>query len=191
MGAFVKHLKTPERSRMIFGEAEIEKALDKISREILEHHINMGKLALVGIRTGGKYLADRIRKKINDVKGIEIPVGIVDITLYRDDWTRMSQYQGVKSTDIPFSLEDIEMVLVDDVLFTGRTIRAAMDALMDYGRPKKIELAVLIDRGHREFPIKADYIGINLPTSPYESVNVYLREIAQFDRVTLDADKHP
>jgi pyrimidine operon attenuation protein/uracil phosphoribosyltransferase len=192
MDAFVKHMKNPpEKNRIIFGEAEIEKAVDKIYQEILERHLDMSNLGLVGIRTGGKYIADRIRKRIKDAKGIDIPVGIVDITLYRDDWTRMSQHPGVKSTDIPFPLEDTHVVLVDDVLFTGRTIRAALDALMDYGRPKRIELAVLIDRGHREFPIKADYIGIDLPTSPHESVNVYLKEIAQFDSVTLEADKYP
>jgi len=103
----------------------------------------------------------------------------------------MSQYPEVKSTEIPFSIDNMKVVLVDDVLFTGRTIRAAMDALMDLGRPKRIELAILIDRGHRELPIKADYTGIELLTSPHESVNVYLREIAQFDGVTLEEDKYP
>lgn len=191
-GAFLKQMKnSSEKNRTIFGEAEIEKAVDKIYKEIVKRHIDMSNLGLVGIRTGGKYITDRIRKKIKDAKGIDIPAGTVDITLYRDDWTRMSQYPGVKSTDIPFPLEDIQVVLVDDVLFTGRTIRAALDALMDFGRPKRIELAVLIDRGHREFPIKADYIGIDLPTSPHESVNVYLKEIAKHDSVTLEADKYP
>ncbi len=181
----------PKKSRMIFGEAEIDKAIDKIYHEIMERHPDLSQLGLVGIRTGGKYIADRIRKRIQDDKEMEAPIGIVDITFYRDDWTRMSQYPEVKSTNIPFPLDETQVVLVDDVLFTGRTIRGAMDALMDFGRPKRIELAVLIDRGHREFPIKADYVGINLSTSPHESVNVYLKEIAQLDWVALEEDKYP
>jgi pyrimidine operon attenuation protein/uracil phosphoribosyltransferase len=187
----MKDLNIHEKGRMIFGEADIEKAIDKIYHEIMERHPDMSNLGLVGIRTGGKYIADRLLKRMQDDKGMEIPIGIVDITFYRDDWTRMSQYPEVKSTDIPFPLDDTQVVLVDDVLFTGRTIRAAMDALMNFGRPKRIELAILIDRGHREFPIKADYVGITLSTSSHESVNVYLKEIAQFDWVALEADKYP
>jgi pyrimidine operon attenuation protein/uracil phosphoribosyltransferase len=180
-----------EKKRLIFDKDDIERAIDKISREIIESHEDMEDLVLLGIRTGGGYLAKRIGKRIEKEKRKALPIGIIDITLYRDDWTRMSQYPEVKSTDIPFSIENKEILLVDDVLFTGRTIRAALDAIMDLGRPKRVELAILIDRGHREFPIKADFVGIELPTSRHQSVNVYLMEDSPFDGVILEENKYP
>lgn len=176
--------------RKIFGEEDISRALDSMVAEILVRNQGLERTVLVGIRTGGGYLARRISERIFQSKGIHLPVGIIDITFYRDDWTRLSQYPEVKRTEILFPIESKRVLLVDDVLFTGRTIRAAMDALMELGRPEKIELAVLIDRGHREFPIRADYVGITLPTSKQESVNVHLKESAAEECVVVEADKY-
>jgi pyrimidine operon attenuation protein/uracil phosphoribosyltransferase len=148
-------------------------------------------MVLVGIRTGGVFLAGRLRKKILKERGVELPMGIIDITLYRDDWTRLSQTPEVKKTEIHFPIEDKNVLLVDDVLFTGRTIRAALDALLDLGRPRRVELAVLIDRGHRELPICADYIGKTLEISRQDSVNVELKEMAGVDQVVIEYSKYP
>jgi pyrimidine operon attenuation protein/uracil phosphoribosyltransferase len=145
----------------------------------------------LGIRTGGVYLADRLRKKILLKREVDLPTGIIDITLYRDDWTRLSQTPEVKKAEILFSVEDKDVLIVDDVFFTGRTIRAAIDALLDLGRPRRVELAVLIDRGHRELPIHADYIGKILETSKQDSVNVELKELVGIDQVVIEYDKYP
>ena len=144
--------------------------------EILEINKGVENLSLIGIQTRGVYLAKRIQAKINDIEGVEIPTGHIDITLYRDDWTKISPQPVVQATEIPFSVDEKHVVLVDDVLYTGRTIRAAMDALIDFGRPDRIELAVLVDRGFRELPIQADYTGKFVKTKRRERVNVLLEE---------------
>ena len=171
---------TPE---IILNKNDIDRMLTRITHEILEEHRGSENLALIGIQTRGVHIARRIKKKINKFEGVEIPVGILDITLYRDDWTRKSQHPVVKATDIPFPVNDKNIILVDDVLFTGRTTRAAMDAMIDFGRPDRIELAVLIDRGHRELPIMANYVGKFIDTKHSETVNVLLLEQDEVERV--------
>jgi len=170
---------------VIMDEGAMERALVRITHEILERNQGGKELALVGIRTGGVYLADRIRDKIEQVEGVRVPSGIIDITLYRDDFAIGLPRPLVGKTEIPFPLKDKKVILVDDVLFTGRTVRAAMDALIDFGRPKFIQLAVLIDRGHRELPIQADYVGKKILTIPQEEVTVTFRESEGQDRVVV------
>ena len=170
---------------VIMDEGAMERALVRITHEILERNQGGKELALVGIRTGGVYLADRIRDKIEQVERVRVPSGIIDITLYRDDFAIGLPRPLVGKTEIPFSLKDKKVILVDDVLFTGRTVRAAMDALIDFGRPKFIQLAVLIDRGHRELPIQADYVGKKILTIPQEEVTVTFRESEGQDRVVV------
>lgn len=150
----------------------VKRALTRISHEILEKNKGLLDVVLVGIRSGGVFLADALAEAIEAIEGERVSVGVVDITLYRDDTSGQIPKGQVGKTDIPFSLEGKKVVLVDDVLFTGRTIRAAMDAMMDYGRPACIQLAVLVDRGHRELPIRADFVGRNVPTSLKENVSV-------------------
>ncbi len=178
-------------NQVIQGEKDIEIALNQICDRLLDRHSLLNEMVLVGIRTGGVFLAERLRQKILQKKGINLPTGIIDITLYRDDWTRLSQTPEVKKTEIHFSIEDKNVLLVDDVLFTGRTIRAALDALLDLGRPRRVELAVLIDRGHRELPISADYIGRTLEISWQDSVNVELKELGGVDQVVIEYGKYP
>ena len=177
--------------QIVQGEKEIEIALDQICERLLSNHPKLDEMVLVGIRTGGVFLAERLKQKILLKGGVDLPTGIIDITLYRDDWTRLSQTPEVKKTEIRFSIEDKNVLLVDDVLFTGRTIRAAIDALLDFGRPRRVELAVLIDRGHRELPICADYIGKTLEISRQDSVNVELKELAGVDQVVIEHGKSP
>ncbi len=156
---------------VILDRAGINRALTRIAHEILERNKGTAGLVLVGIRTGGDHLASQLGARIAEIEGEEVPLGAVDVTMYRDDLgTRGSRPIG--KTDIPFPLENRQVVLVDDVLYTGRTIRAAMDALIDLGRPRNIQLAVLIDRGHRELPIRPDYVGRNVPTSREEQIQV-------------------
>lgn len=174
---------TPER--VVLDAAGVERALTRITHEILERNKGTEHLALIGIRSRGVDLVARLAAKIKRIEGVEVPTGIIDITLYRDDLTRGSQQVVVKGTDIGFALDDRQVVLVDDVLFTGRTVRAALDALMDFGRPRSVQLAVLIDRGHRELPIRADYVGKNLPTAVTEAVEVRLAERDARDEVAL------
>ena len=169
----------------IMDEGAMERALVRITHEILERNQGVKDLALVGIRTGGVYLADRIRDKIEQLERVRVPSGIIDITLYRDDFAIGLPRPLVGRTEIPFPLKDKKVILVDDVLFTGRTVRAAMDALIDFGRPKFIQLAVLIDRGHRELPIQADYVGKKILTAPGEEVTVTFRELEGQDRVVV------
>jgi pyrimidine operon attenuation protein/uracil phosphoribosyltransferase len=147
----------------------------------------MERLVLIGIRTGGAFLADRIQKLIQTQKGTAVSRGALDITLYRDDWTRINHKPIVGKTEVPVCLDDKTIILVDDVLYTGRTVRAALDALIDFGRPRRISLAVLVDRGGRELPISADYFGIRLDAKPGERVNVYLTEMGKNDQVIVES----
>jgi len=174
--------------KIVMDSDGIERCLTRIAYEILEKNKGMDNLVLVGIRTGGIYLAERLQKKISAIENKKIPLGILDITLYRDDIAKSSKKAPLGKTNIPFDLTDKKVILVDDVLFTGRTIRAAMDALIDFGRPKLIQLAVLIDRGHRELPIRADYVGKNLPSSLWEAVSVNLLEKTGKDEVVIEEE---
>ncbi len=171
--------------RTVLTSQEMIRTLKRITHEILERNKGSQDLALVGIRTGGVYLAQRLCQKINEIEGELIPIGELDITLYRDDLAMKRGHPILKKTEIPFDLTHRKVILVDDVLFTGRTVRAAMDALVDLGRPQQIQLAVLIDRGHREVPIRADYVGKNIPTSRGERVEVLLEEMGTEDRVVI------
>jgi len=172
--------------REILSADEIRRALVRIAHEIVEKHGGTDGLALVGIQRRGVPLADRIAASIADHERVNVPVGAVDITFYRDDLSMVAHQPVVKGTDLPFDPTDLTVVLVDDVLYTGRTVRAGMDVLMDYGRPKAIRLAVLVDRGHRELPIRADHVGKNVPTSREEVIRVHLREIDDIDEVVID-----
>ena len=168
----------------------MSRALTRIAHEILERNRGLDDLALVGIRTRGVPIARRIARALKDINGDDVPTGALDITLYRDDLMRhaVGPQPLVRRTEIPFSIDDRKILLVDDVLYTGRTIRAALDALIDFGRPQSIQLVVLVDRGHRELPIKADYVGKNLPTSLSESVQVRLQEIDGVDEVIVQQE---
>ncbi|MGV8146474.1 MAG: bifunctional pyr operon transcriptional regulator/uracil phosphoribosyltransferase PyrR [Alkaliphilus sp.] len=165
------------RKVQILDESGINRALTRISYETIEKNKGSANIVLVGIKTRGVPLAKRLAEKINQIENVKIPVGFLDITLYRDDLVKDNIDPIVHSTNLPVNIDSKVVVLVDDVLYTGRTVRAAMDALMDNGRPKAIQLAVLIDRGHRELPIKADYVGKNVPTSKTEIIKVKLEEI--------------
>ena len=165
---------------------EIRRAVVRISHEIVEKQAGTQALALVGIQRRGVPLARRLADSIAENEGIRLPVGALDITFYRDDLSLVAQQPLVKGTDLPFDLNEMTVVLVDDVLYTGRTIRAAMDALMDFGRPRAIRLAVLVDRGHRELPIRADHVGKNVPTSRDEVVKVMVDEIDGEDSVLIE-----
>ena len=165
---------SPER--LILDSDEIRRALVRIAHEILERNKGTEDLVLIGIRTGGAHLARRLQTEIRTIEKIDAPVGIVDITLYRDDLSELGPQAKIRETEIPFDITGKKVILVDDVLYTGRTIRAALDALVDFGRPQSIQLAVLADRGHRELPIKPDYVGKNIPTSQSEMIEVRLAE---------------
>jgi pyrimidine operon attenuation protein/uracil phosphoribosyltransferase len=169
----------------IMDEEAVQKALTRISHEILEKNKEVKNLAIIGIRYRGEFLAYRIAKHISEISKEEIPVGILDITLYRDDLTEIAEQPVLKETIIDFDITGKKVVLVDDVLFTGRTIRCAMDQLLDFGRPAVIQLAVLVDRGHRELPIKADYVGKNVPTSANELIEVRVKEADKIDEVVI------
>ena len=171
--------------RQIMTGDEIRRAIVRISHEIVEKQAGTQGLALVGIQRRGVPLAQRVAEAIEEHEGVRLPVGALDITFYRDDLSLVAQQPIVKGTDLPFDLNGATVVLVDDVLYTGRTIRAAMDALIDFGRPRAIRLAVLIDRGHRELPIRADHVGKNVPTSREEIVHVRVAEIDGEDEVTI------
>ena len=181
---------TPARYRektQVLDEAALDRALTRIAHEILEKNDGAKDLTFVGLRTRGITLAQRLAAKITRIDGATLPVGTLDITLYRDDLD-LRGAPVIRGTDIPFSIKNKTVILVDDVLFTGRTIRAALDALIDLGRPRMIQLATLIDRGHRELPIRPDYIGKNLPTSRKESVAVRLKEHDGEDRVVIEEE---
>jgi pyrimidine operon attenuation protein/uracil phosphoribosyltransferase len=169
----------------IMDAPKIRRVLLRMATEILERNRNLKNLVLVGIRTRGVFLARRIAKLIREMENVEIPVGVMDITLYRDDVSEADGKARVQKSEIPFAVAKKDVLLVDDVLFTGRTIRAAMDSLFDIGRPRTIQLLVFIDRGHREMPIRADYVGKSLPTSRRERVQVHLTEIDKTDEVLI------
>ena len=173
---------TGNGARQVMDARAIERALVRIAHEILERNKDTEQLAFVGIRSRGVHLAERIRRAIHEIEA----GALVDITLYRDDLDRGLQNPVVQGTDIPFAVDGRRILLVDDVLFTGRTVRAAMDALVDFGRPQSIQLAVLVDRGHRELPIRADFVGKNLPTSLGEQVRVRLAEVDGQDEVLIE-----
>lgn len=171
--------------KLILDTKGVDRVLSRLTHEILEKNKGAEEIVLVGICSGGVPLSRIIQGKIRSIEGVEVPAGYVDITLYRDDLSRAGYQPRLKRTEIPFSIDDKKVVLVDDVLFTGRTIRAAMDALIDFGRPKNIQLAVLIDRGHRELPIRADYVGRNVPTARAETVEVLVGEETEEWKVVL------
>lgn len=178
-------MKFIEKNR-IMDEAGMRRVLTRISHEIIEKNKGVADLAIIGIRRRGGPMAERLAEKIKEIEGVEIPVGILDITLYRDDLTTLAQQPMVRRTEVPFDITGKIIVLTDDVLYTGRTVRAALDALIDLGRPRCIQLAVLVDRGHRELPIKADYVGKNVPTSRKEIITVRLKEIDGKDEVVIE-----
>ena len=175
---------------IVMDADRIGRTLTRIAHEILERNKGVDSLALVGIRTRGVHLARRLARSLVDITQEDVPTGALDITLYRDDLMRhaVGPQPLVRRTEIPFSIDDRKILLVDDVLYTGRTVRAALDALIDFGRPRAIQLIVLVDRGHRELPIKADYVGKNLPTSPTESVQVRLQESDGQDEVIVQQE---
>jgi pyrimidine operon attenuation protein / uracil phosphoribosyltransferase len=168
----------------------MSRALTRIAHEILERNRGLDEIALVGIRTRGVPIAKRLARALKEINGDDVPTGALDITLYRDDLMRnpVGPQPVVRRTEIPFSIDDRKILLVDDVLYTGRTIRAALDALIDFGRPRAIQLVVMVDRGHRELPIKADFVGKNLPTSLKQSVQVRLQEIDGADEVVIEGE---
>ncbi len=176
---------TNKKKADIMDAARIKRVLDRMATEILERNRNLKNLAIIGIPTRGVSLAKRIARTIKDLEHMDIPVGVIDITRYRDDYAASSTRTSSSKSRIPFPIEKKDIILVDDVLFTGRTIRAAMDGIFDLGRPKSIQLLVLIDRGHRELPIRADYVGKVLPTSRRELVQVDLKEIDEHDDVLI------
>ncbi len=170
--------------RVLLDEADLQRTLRRIAHEIVEKHPDLDELALVGIHTRGVYLADRLADLVEQFTGTRVPTGALDISFYRDD-VRAHPQPVVRATRLDFDLDERSIVLVDDVLFTGRTIRSAIEALFGFGRPQRVQLAVLVDRGHRELPIRPDYVGKNLPTSRTERVNVQLSEVDEVDRVVL------
>ncbi len=173
---------------VVMDADRISRALTRIAHEIVERNRGVADIALVGVRSRGVPIARRLARSLTDITGDDVPTGALDITLYRDDL--MGHAAGtqpvVRKTEIPFSIDDRTIILADDVLYTGRTTRAALDALIDFGRPRAIQLIVLVDRGHRELPIKADYVGKNVPTSRRQKVHVRLQEIDQVDEVTIE-----
>lgn len=173
-----------EKTKILDKEA-VDKALGRIAHEIIERVKSVDEIAIIGIKCRGAYLGERLADRIKDIDGARPLVGSLDITLYRDDLTQASEQPVVHATEITFNIDGKKIILVDDVLFTGRTIRCALDALIDYGRPKEIQLAVLVDRGHRELPIRADYVGKNIPTSNKEVVEVRLSEADGKDEVVV------
>lgn len=177
-------MKQKVKSR-IMGDEDVDRSLARIAMQIVEHNHGVENLAIIGIHTGGVFLAKRIQLLIQERFGINLPAGSLDITLYRDDWSLAAQNPMVKKTSIDFPLQDKVVVLVDDVIFTGRTIRAALDAIMDLGRPRCIQLATLVDRGGRELPIQADYVGMDVQVGQGEHVHVLLREYDGADEVVL------
>ena len=169
----------------VLDAASIERLLTRISHEILERNKSLKGIGLVGIRARGVPLAQRLAARLGAIEGHPPPVGLLDINLYRDDLSRIADHPVLRRTEIPYEIDDAIVILVDDVLFTGRTVRAALDALMDLGRPRQIQLAVLVDRGHRELPVRADYVGKNLPTAESERVEVRLTETDGGDEVVI------
>lgn len=174
-------------AKEVIDSVTMKRALTRMTYEIIERNKGLDDIVLVGIKTRGIYLAKRIAKRMAQLEQVDVPVGELDITLYRDDIHRSEHSEPtVNGSDLPVSITDKHVVLVDDVLFTGRTTRAALDALMEIGRPKQISLAVLVDRGHRELPIRADFVGKNIPTSREEQIQVSVEEIDQHDGIAIE-----
>ena len=169
----------------IIDENGLKRTIVRLAHEIIEKNKGTERLVIVGIRTRGAYLAERIIKEIEKIEGVILPLGNLDITMYRDDFRQRLKQPVIQQTDIPFNIDEKNIVLIDDVLYTGRTTRAALDALMSFGRPAQIQLAVLVDRGHRELPIKPDYVGKNIPTSIGEEIQVKMKEVDDEDCVLL------
>lgn len=169
----------------ILNEKDMSRIITRLAHEIIEKNRGIEDLVFIGLRTRGAYLAERIQKKVQEIEDVEIPTGFLDVTLYRDDFRTRLKQPSVEVTNIPFAIDEKNIVLIDDVLYTGRTIRSALDALMDFGRPARIFLAILVDRGHRELPIKADFVGKNIPTSIGEEVRVKMKEVDDEDTVNL------
>ncbi len=184
---YVRNLMATELNEkaQILDSAGIQRAVTRIAHEVVERNNGTDGLVLVGLRSRGVDLARRIAKELKVIDGADVPVGALDVTLYRDDLDRVGSQPVVRKTEIPFSVNEKRVVLVDDVLYTGRTIRAALDSLIDLGRPRLIQLAVLVDRGHRELPIRADYVGKNVPTSRQEQIQVLLTEEDGVDKVLI------
>lgn len=178
-----------DSGRIVMEGREIQAALERLANEIITATQDPRKLALVGIHTGGVFLARRLESIISRKLSVSVPVGSLDITLYRDDWTRLHTQPVLKGTNLPFRIDDLELVLVDDVLYTGRTIRAALDAIIDYGRPKRVQVAVLVDRDHRELPICGQFVGFALETQAEEQVNVLLSEKDGVDRIVVESPR--
>ncbi len=174
-------------TKELLNKKDIDRILSRIAHEVIEKNKGVEGLCLVGIQRGGVALAKRLANKIKAIEGVDIPVGSLDISLYRDDLKTHRPLPVLRKTDIPFDITDQKIVLIDDVLFTGRSIRSAMDALMDLGRPAQIQLAVLVDRGHRELPIRADYVGKNIPTARNENIEVCLEEEGKEDCVIIES----
>jgi pyrimidine operon attenuation protein/uracil phosphoribosyltransferase len=170
---------------IVMDKDAIQRTIKRIAHEIIEQNKGLDNIYLVGIRSRGVPLANRLAEYMKEIENVEIPVGVLDITLYRDDLTTISKQPVIKGSQIEFEIENTTTILVDDVLYTGRTVRAAIDALLDFGRPQKIQLAVLVDRGHRELPIKADFVGKNIPTSKEEIIKVSFKETDNDDSVQI------
>ena len=177
-----------QMEKVLFDQDTITRSLKWIAHEILEKNDNLNDVVIIGIKTRGSYLAERLVRLIEVFEGVTVPLGELDITKYRDDITREMKEVIVNQSTVPMTLNGKTVILVDDVLYTGRTVRAALEAVLEYGRPKNIQLATLIDRGHRELPIRADYVGKNIPTSQKEVVNVYLTELDKQDAVVLSKE---
>ena len=180
----------PANWRRVLDPDAVNRAIARMSYEIIERNPDVRKLAIVGIRTCGEYLGRRLRDRISELEHVDVPFGVIDITLYRDDLSQTQNQPTLKGTDLPFSVSGSRIVLVDDVFYTGRTVRAALDAIIDFGRPAIVELATLVDRGHRELPIRPDFVGKNLPTARSESVKVRLSEQSFEDSVYLVIDEN-
>ncbi len=172
--------------KIIMDSDEIKRALNRMTFEMIEQNKGGADIVIVGIRTGGAPLSQRIKDRIKVIEGVDVPIGVLDINLYRDDWSKLSSNPIVKKTSVPQPINDKTLILVDDVIYTGRTTRAALEAIMDMGRPRKIQLAALVDRGRRELPIQPDFTGVCFATSSDERVNVFLEEIDGKDEVVLE-----
>ncbi|MBS1262587.1 MAG: Bifunctional protein PyrR [Calditrichaeota bacterium] len=175
----------PDREVRLLDELDVQRSITRLAHEIIERNRGVENLGVVGIRTRGVDVARRIATAMGEIAGGKIDVGVLDVTMYRDDFRIRKVGPQMKVTDIPFEIDNTTVLLIDDVLYTGRTARAALDALIAYGRPARVQLAVLVDRGHRELPIKADFVGKNIPTSSGENVQVRIREVDGVDEVVL------
>jgi len=174
-----------KRQKIVMNDSEMSRTLERLEFEILERHGECDALGLVGIQRRGVELAERLRRLLEKRLNCELPLGKLDINLYRDDWTTLAHQPKINQTDIPFAIDGRRLILVDDVLYSGRTVRAALEAILDFGRPSSVELLVLVDRGHRELPIQADYVGKKLSTAPEERVDVSVKELDGEDSVRV------